>query len=118
MDVLEDIISDMKREMDIIVSYAWIYVIFIYIKEYFNIPFLLLNWFISLEINDLKLNCSHYKLQWLSDQIWRRIYAVKWIDHQSNVHFVHQYQKTYYSNINHDETNVYYLYNIFYYIAV
>jgi len=62
VNVLKDITSNMKREMDTIVLYAQIHVIFIYTKEHFNIPFLLLDWFISLGINDLKLDYSCYRL--------------------------------------------------------
>ncbi|PKC09450.1 hypothetical protein RhiirA5_415624 [Rhizophagus irregularis] len=68
-------------------------------------------------INDPKLDCSHYRFQRLTDRTWRRIYAIKWVDHQPNVHFVHQCKTGCYDG-EHDETNVYYLYNDFYYNAI
>ena len=43
---------------------------------------------------------------------------VKWVDHQPNVHFVYQCQKSGCNNGKHDENNVYYVHNIFYYTAV
>lgn len=76
-----------------------------------------MNWFVSLGINDPKLDCSHYRFQRLTDRTWRRIYAIKWVDHQPNVHFVHQCKIGCYDG-EHDETNVYYLYNDFYYNAI
>jgi len=118
VDVLEDISDDRETELKTMTSYAQIQAIFIHTKDQLQIPFLLLDWFISLETNDPQLNCPRYKLQRLSDQTWRRIYAVKWIDHQPNVHFVHQCRKTCCDNGNHDLTNIYYLHNIFHYTAV
>src|SRR6266480_4635861 len=118
VDVLEDISDDRETELKTMTSYAQIRAIFIHTKDQLQIPFLLLDWFISLETNDPQLNCPRYKLQRLSDQTWRRIYAVKWIDHQPNVHFVHQCRKTGCDNGNHDLTNIYYVHNIFYYTAV
>ena len=71
-----------------------------------------------MNINDSKLGCPCYRLQQLSDRTWRRIYAVKWIDHQPNIHFVHQCRKMGCDNGNHDKSNVYYVYNNFYYTAI
>jgi hypothetical protein len=117
VDVLEDVSDDKNDEIRTMVSYARIRAIFIHTKRQFNIPFLLLDWFIPLEVGDPKLCCPRYRLQRLADQTWRRIYAVKWVDHQPNIHFIHQCQKTC-SNVKHDETNTYYVHNIFYYTAV
>ncbi|PKK70661.1 hypothetical protein RhiirC2_866056 [Rhizophagus irregularis] len=118
INVLEDISDDRETELKTITSYAQIQAIFLHTKDQLQIPFLLLNWFISLGINDSKLGCPRYRLQQLSDQTWRRIYAIKWIDHQPNNHFIHQCRKTGCENGNHDKTNVYYLHNIFYYTAI
>jgi|tagenome__1003787_1003787.scaffolds.fasta_scaffold20905635_2 hypothetical protein len=118
VDVLEDISDDRGTELKTTTSYAQIRAIFIHIKDQLQIPFLLLNWFVSMGVNDPKLNCPCYRVQRLSDQTWRRIYAVKWIDHQPNVHFVHQCRKTGCDNGNHDLTNLYYVHNNFYYTAV
>ncbi|UZO03748.1 uncharacterized protein OCT59_024151 [Rhizophagus irregularis] len=118
INVLEDISDDRETELKTITSYAQIRAIFLHTKDQLQIPFLLLNWFISLGINDSKLGCPRYRLQQLSDQTWRRIYAIKWIDHQPNNHFIHQCRKTGCENGNHDKTNVYYLHNIFYYTAI
>ncbi|CAB5181618.1 unnamed protein product [Rhizophagus irregularis] len=94
INVLEDISDDRETELKTITSYAQIRAIFLHTKDQLQIPFLLLNWFISLGINDSKLGCPRYRLQQLSDQTWRRIYAIKWIDHQPNNHFIHQCRKT------------------------
>jgi len=56
-----------------------------------------------MDINDPKLDCPHYKLQQSPDQTWHQIYTIKWIDHQPNIHFVHQYRKTGCINGNHDK---------------
>ncbi|CAB4429127.1 unnamed protein product [Rhizophagus irregularis] len=117
VDVLEDISSDGETNLRITTSYAKIQAIFIHKKNQQLIPFLLLNWFILLGINDPKLDCSRYRFQRLTDRTWRRIYAIKWVDHQPNVHFVHQCRTGCYDG-KHDETNVYYLYNDFYYNAI
>uniref|UniRef100_U9TNT1 Uncharacterized protein n=1 Tax=Rhizophagus irregularis (strain DAOM 181602 / DAOM 197198 / MUCL 43194) TaxID=747089 RepID=U9TNT1_RHIID len=105
INVLEDISDDRETELKTITSYAQIRAIFLHTKDQLQIPFLLLNWFISLGINDSKLGCPRYRLQQLSDQTWRRIYAIKWIDHQPNNHFIHQCRKTGCENGNHDKTN-------------
>jgi hypothetical protein len=81
------------------------------------VPFILLNWFISQEKIDNKFHCPLYKLQNPLDYTWRRIYAVKWIDHQPNVHFIH-YCNTSCVNGKHSPDNMYYIHNVFYYLAV
>uniref|UniRef100_U9UC83 Uncharacterized protein n=1 Tax=Rhizophagus irregularis (strain DAOM 181602 / DAOM 197198 / MUCL 43194) TaxID=747089 RepID=U9UC83_RHIID len=69
------------------------------------------DWFISLNTNDSKLDCSRYRLQRSADHTWRQIYVVKWVDHQPNVHFVHQCRKSGCDNGRHDENNVYYVHS-------
>jgi|GEM_PF-1434568 len=118
VDVLEDISNDRETELNTITSYAQIRAIFIHTKNQLQIPFLLLNWFVSMDINDPKLDCPRYRLQRSSDQTWRQIYAIKWIDHQPNIHFVHQCRKADCNNGNHDKSNLHYVRNVFYYVAV
>ena len=118
IDVLEDISNNENTGIKTIISYARIQAIFLHTKDQLEIPFLLLNWFISLNTNDPKLGYPCYRLQRSADQKWCRIYMVKWVDHQPNAHFVHQCQKSGCNNGKHDENNVYYVHNIFYYTAV
>ncbi|CAB4437475.1 unnamed protein product [Rhizophagus irregularis] len=122
IDILEDVSSDTtdsgENEAKTTISYARIQAIFLHTKDQLEIPFLILDWFISLNTNDLKLCCPRYRLQRLADQTWRQIYVVKWVDHQPNVHFVHQCRKSGCNNGRHDENNVYYVHNIFYYTAI
>jgi len=100
-------------------SYAQIKAIFLHVKGNVQVPFLLLDWFISQDTIDQKLKCPLYKLQKLVDYNYtqRHIYAIKWIDHQPNIHFVHCCQASC-ANGNHSQDNMYYMHNIFYYTAV
>ncbi|POG69329.1 hypothetical protein GLOIN_2v1480079 [Rhizophagus irregularis DAOM 181602=DAOM 197198] len=93
-DISTDTINDGENEATTIVSYARIQAIFLHTKDQLEIPFLILDWFISLNTNDSKLDCSRYRLQRSADHTWRQIYVVKWVDHQPNVHFVHQCRKS------------------------
>ncbi|CAB5382696.1 unnamed protein product [Rhizophagus irregularis] len=72
IDILEDVSSDTtdngENEAKITISYARIQAIFLHTKDQLKIPFLILDWFISLNINDLKLCCPHYRLQRSADQ--------------------------------------------------
>ncbi len=81
VDVLEDISNDILNNPKTVISYVQIQAIFIHTNNHLRIPFLLLNWFVSLEGYDSKLRCPRYRLQRLTDQTWRRIYVVKWVDH-------------------------------------
>uniref|UniRef100_U9TZ70 Uncharacterized protein n=1 Tax=Rhizophagus irregularis (strain DAOM 181602 / DAOM 197198 / MUCL 43194) TaxID=747089 RepID=U9TZ70_RHIID len=113
IDILEDVSSDTtdsrENEAKTTISYARIQAIFLHTKDQLEIPFLILDWFISLNTNDLKLCCPRYRLQRSADQTWHRIYVVKWVDHQPNVHFVHQCRKSGCNNGKHNENNVYYV---------
>ncbi|CAB4432429.1 unnamed protein product [Rhizophagus irregularis] len=113
-----DTTNDGENEATTIVSYARIQAIFLHTKDQLEIPFLILDWFISLNTNDSKLDCPRYRLQRSADHTWRRIYIVKWVDHQPNMHFVHQCRKSGCDNGRHDENNVYYIRNVFYYTAI
>lgn len=119
VDVLEDISQpdDIPNKISTRVSYARIRAIFLHKQEQHQIPFLFLDWFISQDTIDQKLHCPLYRLQRSVDYTWRRIYAVKWIDHQPNVHFVHRC-KTKCVNGNHFQDDMYYMHNIFYYLAI
>ncbi|CAB4402507.1 unnamed protein product [Rhizophagus irregularis] len=122
VDVLEDItplgnISQDATDMVTRVSYAQIKAIILHQKGQLQVPFLFLDWFISQNTNDQKLKCPLYKLQRQSDYTWRCIYAIKWIDHQPNVYFVHCC-KTSCINGQHFQNNMYYMHNIFYYTAI
>ncbi|CAB4475845.1 unnamed protein product [Rhizophagus irregularis] len=110
-DISTDTINDGENEATTIVSYARIQAIFLHTKDQLEIPFLILDWFISLNTNDSKLDCSRYRLQRSADHTWRQIYVVKWVDHQPNVHFVHQCRKSGCDNGRHDENNVYYVHS-------
>ncbi|CAG8623284.1 223_t:CDS:2 [Funneliformis caledonium] len=68
VDVLEDVSEDKDDEIRTIVSYIQIQAIFIHTKRQFDILFLLLDWFILLEVDDPKLGCLRYRLQQLADQ--------------------------------------------------
>ncbi|CAB5190902.1 unnamed protein product [Rhizophagus irregularis] len=104
IDILEDVSSDTtdsrENEAKTTISYARIQAIFLHTKDQLEIPFLILDWSISLNTNDLKLCCPRYRLQRSADQTWHRIYVVKWVDHQPNVHFVHQCRKSGCNNAN------------------
>src|SRR5439155_176396 len=94
VDILEDLsinatIISQNAETTTRVSYAQIKAIFLHTKENFQVPFLLLDWFISQDTIDQKLGCPLYKLQQPIDYTWRHIYAIKCIDHQPNIHFIH-----------------------------
>ncbi|PKY57873.1 hypothetical protein RhiirA4_479270 [Rhizophagus irregularis] len=117
-NISTDTTNDGENEATTIVFYARIQAIFLHTKDQLEIPFLILDWFISLNTNDSKLDCPRYRLQRSADHTWRRIYIVKWVDHQPNMHFVHQCRKSGCDNGRHDENNVYYIRNVFYYTAI
>jgi hypothetical protein len=122
VDVLEDIslldnTSQNTAEIITRVSYARIKAILLHKKEQYQVPFIFLDWFISQEKIDNKLHCPLYRLQQPLDYTWRRIYAVKWVDHQPNVHFIH-HCNTNCIDGKHSQNNMYYMHNIFYYLAV
>ncbi|CAB4439262.1 unnamed protein product [Rhizophagus irregularis] len=89
IDVLEDLsTNDTSQETTTRVSYARIRAIFLHTNRNYQVPFFFLDWFIAQDTIDRKLKCPIYKLQHPSDYTWRRIYAIKWLDHQPNIHFV------------------------------
>jgi hypothetical protein len=119
VDVLEDISQpdNISSEISTRVSYARIRAIFLHKQKQHQIPFLFLDWFVSQNTIDQKLHCPLYRLQRSTDYTWRRIYAIKWVDHQPNIHFVY-HCKTKCIDRKHSQDNMYYMHNIFYYLAI
>ncbi|CAB4437803.1 unnamed protein product [Rhizophagus irregularis] len=121
IDILEDLSTNsifQNTGITTRISYARIRAIFLHTKGNLQVPFLFLDWFISQDSIDQKLRCPLYKLQKSEDYTWRRIYAIKCIDHQPNVHFVHCCKTGCIVNGEHSQNNMNYMHNIFYYTAV
>jgi hypothetical protein len=99
-------------------SYAMIKTIFTHKYNDENVyAFIFINWLRDIEHTDTLLRCPIFEKQREADPRWYRIYPISAISNVSKVHFVHACRSSC-SEDSHDETNIQYYRNDFFYKTI
>jgi len=79
--------------------------------------FVWIDWFNNIECVDTLLNCPIFERQRASDSRWYEVYPISILNDIPKVHFVHAYYSSCSANL-HNNTNIQYFINNFFYKTV